>query len=123
MGSVDQDADPNKREEDLDYPWRIEGRRRCLPVCKFLSSYRSDQLAFSRREQSLFTIFKALVGQKETQRWQFTQLLSSHTICLVFHYRRNVDAIGALLLADTAGNAAVFISDDFKFRIDKFYAH
>lgn len=32
-------------------------------------------------------------------------------------------AIGALLLADTAGNVAVFISDHFKLRVDKFNAH
>ena len=38
-------------------------------------------MAFSRRAQSLLTIFKALVGQKATQRWQSTHFLSSLTIC------------------------------------------
>ena len=34
-----------------------------------------------------------------------------------------VHSIRTLLLADTTGNAPAFISDHFKFRIDKFNAH
>ena len=39
-----------------------------------------DQLAFSLKVWSVLTIFKARVGQMETQRWQFTQRLSSEII-------------------------------------------
>ena len=45
-----------------------------------------------------------------------TYLLVGFTIVGIY-------ASGALLLADTAGNAAVFISDHFKLRVDKFNAH
>ena len=46
----------------------------CLYISRMVSFC---QLAFSRSVQSLFTIFSARVGHRETQRWQLTHLLSS----------------------------------------------
>ena len=54
-----------------------------LFACLYISLIVSFcQFAFSRKVQSLFTIFKALVGQRETQRWQLTHLDSSHFMIL-----------------------------------------
>ena len=52
-----------------------------VDACLYISfTVAQLQLAFSRRQFSFFTIFSAWVGQKDTQRWQLTHLLSSLTM-------------------------------------------
>ena len=105
----------------MGFPWKRAGLRRCLPVYKFLSSYFPASWHFRVENSRSLRFLKLWWDKRNTS-------LAVYTVAFVTYHLFGFTivgmyAIGALLLADTAGNAAVFISDHFKLRVDKFNAH